>query len=97
MNPSNKEVQLRKTCQLYIYVLESLGKEIPDDLEDCAESYDYLINCVDEFAQVLKELDSQTLEKILNNPETSLARDLKNWWQMYQEMEELHRTPEAFI
>lgn len=30
MNPTNKEMQLRKTCELYAYVLKMQNKEVPE-------------------------------------------------------------------
>ena len=84
MSPSNKEIQLRKTCQLYAYVLEALGKEVPEYIEECADSYDYPVECVTELVKVLKEMDSETFEKIVSNGESNEARDLANWWEMYQ-------------
>ena len=84
MNPSNKEMQLRKTCQLYAYVLESQGKEVPEEIQECTVSYDHPVDCVRELAQALKDLDSDTFEKIVNNTQSKKARDLSQWWEMYQ-------------
>ncbi|PHS40688.1 MAG: hypothetical protein COB07_04045 [Sulfurovum sp.] len=84
MSPTNREVQLRKTCQLYAYVLVSQGKEVPEEIQECADSYDYPVDCVAKLSQVLKGLDSDTFEKIVNNSQSKEARDLANWWEMYQ-------------
>ncbi len=84
MHPSNREVQLRKTCELYAYVLVSQGKEVPEAIQECADSYDYPVDCVKELSQLLKSLDSETFEKIVNNTKSKEARDLAQWWEMYQ-------------
>lgn len=84
MNPTNKEMQLRKTCQLYAYVLLSQGKEVPEEIQECTVSYDYPVECVAELSQALKDLDSDTFEKIVNNTQSKEARDLAQWWKMYQ-------------
>ncbi len=86
MSPSNREVQLRKTCQLYAYVLVSQGKEVPEAIQECAESddYDYLVDCVTELSQALKDLDRVSFEQIVNNTQSAQARDLAQWWDMYQ-------------
>lgn len=84
MNPSNKEIQLRKNCQLYTYVLVSQGKEVPEYIQECSDSYDYPVNCVAELFQELKNLDSDTFNTIVNNTQSAEARDLLNWWNMYQ-------------
>jgi hypothetical protein len=84
MSLTNREVQLRKTCELYAYVLISQGKEIPDDVLECASSYDYPIECATELANELKSLDDETFEKILNDTDSAEARDLARWWEMYQ-------------
>ncbi|MDH5464755.1 MAG: hypothetical protein OEW60_03940 [Thiovulaceae bacterium] len=86
MNPSNKEVQLRKTCQLYAYVLTCLDKEVPPEVQECAQTndFDYLIDCVSELSQTLKSFESETFERIVNNKESPEARELSQWWEMYQ-------------
>lgn len=84
MSPSNKEMQLRKTCQLYAYVLVSQGKEVPEEIQECADSYDCPVDCVAELSQALKSFDSDTFDKIVNNPKSAEARDLVHWWEMYQ-------------
>ena len=72
-------------------MLKSLGKEIPEEIEECLESYDYVINCVAELKRELQGVDSQTFDKILNNKEKLESRELSYWWQMQQEADRLHR------
>ena len=84
MNPSNREIQLRKNCELYVYVLASQGKEIPEALQECADSYDYPIDCVSELSKAIQGLDPATFDKIVNKSDSQEARDLANWWEMYQ-------------
>ena len=84
MNPTNREIQQRKTCQLYVYVLISQGKEVPDEIQECAVSYDYPVDCVAQLSKELKGLDSDTFEKIVNNTQSNKGRDLAQWWEMYQ-------------
>ena len=84
MGPTNREIQLRKTCQLYAYVLKSQGEEVPEDVQECTASYDYPVDCVVELSQALQSLDSDTFEKIVNDPQSEKARDLSQWWDMYQ-------------
>lgn len=91
MNPSNREIQQRKTCQIFAYVLHSLGKEVPYHIDECADSYEYPVNCVEELSQELQGLDTQTLNKIMNNPHIQESSDLKHWWEMFQEVEKLHK------
>ena len=55
MGNSNRELQLRKNCKLYAYVLISQDKEVPEYISDCADDvdldgYDNLIDCVAELA-----------------------------------------------
>ena len=94
MNPTNKEMQLRKNCQLYLYVLVSLGKEIPEEILECAHSYDYeyLFNCVPQLLETLKGLDKDTFEKLVNNPESLEAKELAFWWEMQQEADSLSQS-----
>ena len=84
MKPTNREIQQRKTCQLYAYVLASLGEKIPLEIVDCVDSYGDPVDCVSDLSQALKSLDSDTYEKIVNNTDSQEARDLAQWWEMYQ-------------
>lgn len=87
MNPSNKELRLRKNCQLYTYLLVLQGKEVPEEIQECANSYDFdfLVDCVTALSNELEGLDSDTFEKIVNNTESNRARELSYWWKMHQE------------
>ena len=91
MNPSNKELQLSKNCQLYVYVLNSIGKEVPEEIQECANSYDYdyLVDCVTQLSAELESLDSETFDKVVNNNESQEARELAYWWKMHQEANKL--------
>lgn len=93
MNPTNKEMQLRKTCELYVYVLKSQGKEVPEEIQECADSYDYdyLVDCVAELSDALIGLESDTFERIVNNTQSREARDLRNWWEMQKEADRLRK------
>lgn len=84
MSPTNREVQLSKTCQLYAYVLASQGKEVPEVIQECADSYDYPVDCVKELSQELRDLDSDIFDKIVHKAQSQEARDLEQWWEMYQ-------------
>ena len=87
MNPTNKELRLRKNCQLYVYLLVSQAKEVPEEIQECADSYDYdfLVDCVVQLSDELEGLDSDSFEKIVNNTESNDARELAYWWKMHQE------------
>jgi hypothetical protein len=85
----NKDMQQRKNCELYAYVLAELDKEIPDDILECVMDGDYLVDCVLQLANELKALDTEKFNQLVYNSEASLSRDLANWWTMYQESERL--------
>ncbi|CAA6822468.1 MAG: Unknown protein [uncultured Sulfurovum sp.] len=89
MQPTNKEMQLQKNCQLYAYLLESQGKEVPEHIEECVESYEYVMHCAEALFEELKSLDEQTFEKIVNNPDILKSRELSYWWEMKQEANRL--------
>jgi len=91
MNPTNKEMQLRKNCELYMYVLISQGKEVPYHILECAHSYDYPVDCVVALSEELKSLDSDTFDRIVKNTQLQEAKDLANWWEMHQEAERLSK------
>ena len=84
--PSNKELRLHKNCQLYAYLLVSQNKEVPEEIQECANSYDYdfLVDCVAQLSDEIEGLDSEMFEKIVNNKESIEARELAYWWKMHQ-------------
>ena len=89
MGNDNREMQQRKTCKLYAYVLAEQGKEIPLRIEECRDSdgteeYNLLVDCVKELSQELKGLDNDTFEKIVKNPDSAEAGELAHWWEMFQ-------------
>jgi len=97
MSPSNKEMQLRKNCELYAYLLKSLGKEIPEEIEDCIADYEYVLNCVAELYKAVESLSSEDFERIVNNKDILESRELAYWWEMQQEADRLHRMLSADI
>jgi len=91
VSPTNKEMQLRKTCQLYVYLLESLSKEVPEYIQECADSYDEVVNSANELAKAIEELDSATFDRILNNTLSQESRELAYWWEMRKEADKLSK------
>ena len=94
MAPSNKEMQRQKNCKLYTYLLLSQEKEVPDEILECAHSYDcdYPVDCVIELAEEIKGLDSESFERIVNDSRSQEARELAHWWEMHQEADRLRQT-----
>ena len=91
MSPTNKEMQLRKNCELYAYVLKSLGKEVPEEIEDCLASYEYVTNCVSELFLEIQNLKDEEFERLVNNKNILESRELAYWWEMRQEADRLHK------
>lgn len=89
MANSNKEMQLRKTCKLYAYVLAAQGKEVPESILECrdsdgSEEYDCIVDCVADLSHILKGMDTDIFNKIVKNTDSQEARELAHWWEMYQ-------------
>jgi len=91
MSTINKEMQLQRNCRLYMYLLKSQGKEVPEEIQDCAEDYDYIINCTEQLTQAVNGLDSESYEKIVNNKDSSEAAELRHWLEMLKEADRLHK------
>lgn len=89
MNPSNKEMQLRKNCELYAYVLTAQGKEIPEVIQDGLDDYEYIINCSEDLYKEVENLDTDTFQTIVNNKEVQGSRELSYWWKMYKEYNQI--------
>jgi hypothetical protein len=69
-----------------VYLLVSQGKEVPEEIQECANSYDYdfLVDCVAQLSGEIEGLDSATFDRIVNNKESNKARELAYWWEMNQ-------------
>lgn len=91
MNPSNKELQLCKNCQLYAYILTFQGKAVPQEIQDCMDDYEYVINCSEDLSKEIEGLDSDTFERVMNNKEVLESRELLYWWEMYKEYNRIQR------
>ena len=61
------------------------GKEVPEHIQDCLDSYEYVTNCVEELLEELKSLDEGTFNKIVNNTDTIESREVAYWWEMQQD------------
>ncbi len=91
MQPTNQELQLHKNCQLYAYLLKMQKKEVPEHIQECLDSYEYVTNCVEELLKELKSLDEESFEKIVNNTDSIESRELAYWWEMQQEADRLRK------
>jgi len=81
---TNREIQLQKTCELYTYVLTELNQEVPYAIEECASSYEYPVDCMNELVQTLRSLDKAKFDALLNKENSAQAYHLTQWWQMYE-------------
>ena len=91
MSSYNQELQLKKNCELYVYLLVELKAEIPEDVLECALSLDYPVNCAKELAETIGQLDSETFKRVMHKENSQEAQDLRNWWEMSQEADRLHK------
>jgi len=57
----------------------------------------YPVNCVAELSKELKSLNTENFEKIVNKQNSQEAFNLKNWWEMYQEVDRLHNASYASL
>jgi hypothetical protein len=87
----NKEMQQRKNCELYAYVLAELGQDIPDHILECAMSDEYPVDCVADLAKSLEDMGADDFERIVYDKESALACDLAKWWTMYLESDRLRQ------
>lgn len=86
MNPTNKELQLRKNCLLYRYLLQALDKDVPEPIQECADAddYDFLVDCVDALSETLNALSDDTFHDLISKNNTPEAKELASWWHMHK-------------
>ncbi len=87
----NQQMQQRKNCELYAYVLTELGLEVPDHILECAISDEYPVDCVADLAKALEDMGADDFERIVYDKESQLALDLSKWWTMYLESDRLRQ------
>lgn len=87
----NQQMQQRKNCELYAYVLAELDQDIPDHILECAMSDEYPVDCVADLAKALEDMSADDFERIVHDTESQMARDLSKWWTMYLESDRLRQ------
>lgn len=96
LEPTRREVEMQRAANLQVYLLQKLGKAVPDWLQRQAESMyaDDERNVVD-LCALLRGMDENLREKIVYNVHDRVARDLANWWEDHQEADRRREAEEA--
>ena len=97
MEPSDKELQLKRAAKLLLYVQEQLGQTheawTQYAVNNMASANDD--RPVIELCGVLKELTPEQLERIVYNAHNKTARDLADWWEEHQAADATRELREA--
>lgn len=86
MEPTTKEAQLQVTCKLLIYVLQSLGKQIPNEIANGAmDMYCDVEESVPMLCAEINDMTDNQLNQIMYNGRIKEARTLADWWELHLE------------
>lgn len=96
MEPNGREIELRRTAQLLIYVRQKLNMKIKKWMEDAAGNmYCNDDRAVMKLCSTLRRLDPETLQAIVYQAHERDARDLANWWEEHQAADAKREAAEA--
>jgi hypothetical protein len=80
LEPSRREIELRRAAKLLIFVKEKLGESIPDWLKKADDIYCNTDRQVIHLCNLLKGMDPATRDSIVYDAHNATSRDLADWW-----------------
>lgn len=84
LNPTRREVELRRTAALYAYALRQLSQPVPEAVTDAALSIYCSVDFVPDLCALLTSLSKKDLKRVVYNAQDKTARDLADWWEEHQ-------------
>ena len=85
MEPTNKELLLRETARLLIYVRVYTGVRISSKLATAAQAVYCKEDYVAELCSAIRALTQEEMDRIVYDGRNPEARKLADWWDKHQE------------
>ena len=92
LEPTAREYELSRAARLYAYALETLGREVPDDVLKASQEMYCRRDFVAQLCDLISSLDEVSLDNVVYNARDKMARDLANWWESHQEADSLRQS-----
>lgn len=97
LEPSRREVELRRAANLLIYVNDKTGVESDAGLKAAADDCYCKADYVPALCARLKSLSSSEMDTIVYDGRNRYARDLANWWDEHQRADEIREAKEKRV
>jgi len=85
LEQTERESELQRAANLYVYVLVEFGKRVPlwvtRDADNCYLASDKALKAL---CKILTGMPVARRNKIIYKPKDSTARDLADWWEEHQ-------------
>jgi len=97
MEPTNKELLLRETSQLLIYVRMNThrGIKITNDLRGASQDSYCKKDYVAELCSAIRALTQEEMDRIVYDGRNPEARKLADWWDKHQEADRQREQEQA--
>lgn len=98
LNPSQKEVALRRAATLLVHVYQFLGEPVSPALKAAAAN----LYCSDDYVPALcarlkklKRFSKDRFEELVYNAKSPVSRDLAGWWEEHENADKARVAKEA--
>lgn len=83
LRQTNKEIELQKAAQLYLFVRDCLGIPVPPELEQAANT----LYCTDDYTEslcsTLQGFNEEQMQRIVYDGRNKQSRELADWWEAH--------------
>jgi hypothetical protein len=84
LEPTSRELELKRTAVLYRYALIKLSRPIPEALDTAASSVYGGGDYTAELCALIQALDHQGRERLVYNGHDGRSRELADWWEAHR-------------
>jgi hypothetical protein len=85
LEPTRREVELKRAAGLLVFVTKAMGAEPEDWMKrEAVNSYASDSRSVTELCAALKAMSKKDLERIVYDARNKTSRDLADWWEAHQ-------------
>ena len=95
MEATDREVRLRETAQLLIYVKQHLKEKVSDRLLKASNDYYCSVDFVPELCKTIRKLTPEQMNDIVYNSRDKTSRRLADWWEEHEEADRKREAKEA--
>ena len=95
MEPTGKERKLQETAILLGYALEETGQPVPRSVHAASKDIYCKTDLVPDLCNAIRNMDSETLKRVVYNPYNKESRQLADWWEEHEAADRARQTKDA--